>query len=145
MKRQNGSTRRRRYSFAVCSAMILATIVAGRISTPVAGQQNQDLKTFMRKKLDASSLILEGMATEDSALIKKGALAMLELSKAELWNRFTDEEYGEHDRDFRSTIRKLHRAATDENFDNVTLQWFDAVKGCVECHKHVRKERRDAK
>ena len=102
---------------------------------------DQTLRAFMRKKLDASSQILEGLATEDAALIQKGAKTLTELSKAEKWQILSDPEYREYSLDFRIDARKLAEAAEKENFDNAALQWFDAVKGCVECHKYVRAER----
>ena len=99
------------------------------------------LSAFMRKKLDASSQILEGLTTEDAGLIQKGAKTLTELSKAEKWQIFADPEYREYSLDFRSTVRKLAEAAEKENFDNAALQWMDAMKGCIECHQHVRRER----
>lgn len=95
----------------------------------------------MRKKLGASSKILEGLTTEDEALIKDGSDVLMEMSRAELWNVLTDEDYREFNREFRSSVRKLKAAAEKENFDNAMLQWIDSVKGCVECHKYVRSQR----
>ena len=109
--------------------------------TPVAAEPGVDLSSFMRKKLDASSMILEGLAVEDASLISKGSAMILEMSKVELWNVLTDSDYAEFNRDFRSTMRKLHQAADDKNFDNAMLQWIDAMKSCVECHKFVRDQR----
>jgi len=54
------------------------------------------LETFMRKKLDASSLILEGLCQEDAELIKQGADQLSAMSKVEVWNVLTDPEYREH-------------------------------------------------
>lgn len=107
----------------------------------VQGKDPQTLSTFMRKKLEASSLILEGITTEDATLVNDGADVLLEMSRAELWNVLTDEDYREFNRDFRSSVRKLKDAAGKENFDNATLQWIDSVKACVECHKYVRSQR----
>ena len=106
---------------------------------------DQTLRAFMRKKLDASSQILEGLATEDAALIQKGAKTLTELSKAEKWQILSDPEYREYSLDFRIDARKLAEAAEKENFDNAALQWFDTMKTCVECHQHVRRERAEAK
>lgn len=125
------------------SALVLGTglgmVLLG--TRPVAAQDNQSLSAFMRKKLDSSSKVLEGLTTEDAALIREGAKALLEMSKAERWNVLLDEDYREFNREFRAAIRRLDEAAEKENFDNATLQWFAAVKGCVECHKYVRSQR----
>jgi hypothetical protein len=112
-----------------------------RPSVSAADDEQSNLAKFMRKKLNASSLILEGLTIEDAGLIKEGSKEILEMSRSELWNVLLDEDYREFNREFRSSMRKLEKAAEDENFDNALLQWTDAVKGCVECHKHVRSQR----
>ena len=104
-------------------------------------EEKSQLAKFMRKKLDASSKILEGLAVEDMSLIKDGSAAILEMSRSELWNVLLDEDYREYNRDFRSSVKKLEQAATENNLDNALLQWNDAVKGCVECHQYVRSQR----
>ena len=103
------------------------------------------LSAFMRKKLDASSQVLEGLTTEDAELIQKGAKSLTELSKTEKWQIFSDPEYREYSLDFRVNARKLAEAAEKGNFDNAALQWFAAMKNCIECHQHVRRERAEAK
>lgn len=126
----------------LCASMALVGVVAVfSTSTPAVGKDQLSLSDFMRKKLDASSRILEGITTEDAEMVKGGADTLLEMSKAEVWNVLTDEDYREFNRDFRSSVQKLKTAAEKGNFDNATLQWIDSVKGCVECHKYVRSVR----
>ncbi len=126
---------------------IIATVVLGSIfmrqsPAPLASAaDNSDLKSFMRKKLDASSKILEGLTVEDADLIRKGAASLLEMSKAEQWNVLLDEDYREYNREFRSLVRRLDKAAESGNFDNALLQWLDATKACIDCHQHVRDQR----
>lgn len=99
------------------------------------------LSGFMRKKLEASSQILEGLTTEDSELIERGAKTLGQLSRAEKWQILSDPEYREYSADFRNTVRKLAEAAEKKNFDNAAIQWIDTMKDCIECHQHVRRER----
>ncbi len=106
-----------------------------------AGKVDNTLSIFMRKKLEASSLILEGLTTEDEELIVKGAKALNELSKAEKWNILTDAEYREQSIEFRNIVQKLIDAGEKKQFDAAALRWVDATMACIECHKHVRKER----
>jgi hypothetical protein len=132
----------RSFGLATLAVTITAGISLFWVVLPtVSAKDDQTLSAFMRKKLDASSRILEGLTTEDDALIREGADALLEMSKAEIWNVLIDEDYREFNREFRGSVRKLHAAAEKENFDNATLQWFDTVKACVECHKYVRSQR----
>lgn len=131
---------------AVVLGGLFAVAFSGpRVSVSAAEDDKSNLAKFMRKKLNASSLILEGLSVEDQSLIKEGSDAILEMSRSEIWNVLLDEDYREFNRDFRSTMRKLQKAAEEGNFDNALLQWTDAVKGCVECHKYVRAERTKAK
>lgn len=125
---------------AIVSLMVALTVSSGYWAS-AKDKEDKSLAAFMRKKLDASSKVLEGITTEDADLITEGTKALLEISTAEKWNVISDEEYREFNRDFRSSVRKLAEAAEAKNFDNATLQWFDAIKGCVECHKYVRDSR----
>jgi hypothetical protein len=141
MNRQN-PMRRSAALFVLLGGGFLAGVIGwGWSPAPAADDQQNELATFMRKKLTASSLILEGLTVEDADMIRRGSQSILEMSKAELWNVLLDEDYREFNRDFRSSMRKLEQAAADENFDNALLQWIDAMKGCVECHKYVRAQR----
>lgn len=106
---------------------------------------NDALSQKMRLKLDASSKVLEGLALEDAELIKEGANAMAEQSKAEFWQILTDSDYRDFTRDFRSSMRRLSAAAEKENFEAAALEWMDAVKCCLDCHKHVRSVKVDLK
>jgi cytochrome c556 len=99
---------------------------------------NEALSRKMRMKLEASSKVLEGLTVEDAELIREGAHAMAEQSQAEFWQILTDSDYREFTRDFRSSMRRLKAAAEKENFDAAALEWVDAVKCCLDCHKHVR-------
>ena len=129
----------------VFSAFLVFTAMAAWSSVTIyllAAEQkvetDQSLSRFMRKKLDASSQVLEGLTLEDSDLILKGANSLLELSKAEKWKMIVDSEYREFNAEFRSSVRKLIEAAEKKNFDNVALQWFDTTKSCIECHREIR-------
>jgi hypothetical protein len=99
------------------------------------------LNAFMRKKLDSSSMILEGLTVEDSELIVRGAKELLQLSKVEKWQVLVDSEYREFSDGFRVTVKRLEEAAQKGNYDNAAIQWFDTMKSCVECHQHVRNVR----
>lgn len=126
----------------VTAAMILATTAWNVEAADEELKPDLSLNAFMRKKLDASSLILEGLSIEDAELIQKGTKVLLSLSKAEKWQVLINPEFREYSNEFRANVRKLEEAAKAGNFDNAALQWFDAMKGCIECHQHVRQERK---
>ena len=133
---------------AIVLTLIAATGVVWNVWPAAADDDlkpDLSLSAFMRKKLDASSQVLEGLTTEDAELIQKGAKALTEISKAEKWQILSDPEYREYSLDFRINARKLAEAAEKGNFDNSALQWFAAMKNCIECHQHVRSARAEAK
>lgn len=93
---------------------------------------------FMRRKLEASNQILEGLVTEDAELVLKGAKVLVEMSSAEKWQVKHDVMYKQYSSEFQQAARKLVEAAEKENFDAATLKWIDTTMKCVECHKFVR-------
>ncbi|RLS51835.1 MAG: hypothetical protein DWH91_18090 [Planctomycetota bacterium] len=99
------------------------------------------LESFMRKKLDASSKILEGLCQEDAALVKAGAEELSAMSRVEIWNVMLDAEYRQHSIEFRDNAARVAEAAEAGQFDKAALRWFDVTMSCLDCHDHVRKER----
>lgn len=99
------------------------------------------LENFMRKKLDSSSKILEGLCQEDAALVKAGAEELSDMSRVEIWNVMLDAEYRQHSIEFRDNAARVAEAAEAGEFDKAALRWFDVTMSCLDCHDHVRKER----
>ena len=97
-----------------------------------------DQAEFMRKKLEASNQILEGLVTEDADLIAKGAKVLVEMSTAEKWQVQNNVMYRQHSAEFQQSAKKLVEAAEKENFDGAALKWIDTTMKCMECHKFVR-------
>lgn len=103
-----------------------------------ATESEQSLRHFMRMKLSASSMILEGLAIEDFGLIKQGATKLNEMSTAEKWRVSNDALYRNFSGDFQRVTKDLVKAAEDENLDRAALKWVDATMGCIECHRYAR-------
>lgn len=101
-------------------------------------QINLDQSKFMRQKLEASSQILEGLVTEDSELLVKGARSLVEMSSAEKWQVQHNVIYKQFSVEFQQAAQKLVDAAEKENFDGAALKWIDATLKCMECHRFVR-------
>ncbi len=94
--------------------------------------------TFMRRKLEASNQILEGLVTEDSELVVKGAKILVEMCAAEKWQVKHDVMYKQYSAEFQQAAKKLVESAEKDNFDAATLKWIDTTMKCIECHKFVR-------
>lgn len=93
---------------------------------------------FMRKKLEASNQILEGLTSEDSQLIVKGAKLLAEMSTAEKWQVQNNVMYRQFSGEFQRSAKSLLEAAEKGNYDAAALKWIDTTMKCLECHKFVR-------
>jgi len=105
-------------------------------------RKKNPLETFMHQKLGSSSKVLEGLCLEDASLITAGANELNAISKADLWNVLVDEDYREYSREFHENTNRLAAAAQEGDFDKAALRWFDVTMSCLECHDHVRGNRR---
>jgi hypothetical protein len=97
-----------------------------------------ELRNFMRKKLEASSQILEGLTTDDLQLVKDGARRLREMSTAEKFRVSNDPIYRQFNADFNGVTQQLIKAAEDGNADRAAMKWMDATIGCMDCHRFVR-------
>lgn len=100
----------------------------------------QELKgrEFMRRKLDHSQEVLEGIVLEDFELIEKNAKTLSLLSQVAEWQVLPSTEYKQHSAEFRRNADALAKAAADKNLDGAALKYVELTLNCVNCHKHVR-------
>lgn len=103
-----------------------------------AKQKKPLLSKFMRAKLTASSQVLEGLCTEDYALIEKGARKLSTVSRAEQWRVSNDAIYRQHSAEFRRGVDKLMKAAKKKQLDSVALAWTKTTLNCIECHRWMK-------
>ncbi len=103
--------------------------------------EDDKLATFMRMKLTHSQKVLEGLATEDFAMIAKHSQAMSLLCEDENWSVLKTPEYQERSNEFRRTVDSMTEAAREHKLEATALAYVDATMKCVSCHKYVRKNR----
>ena len=96
------------------------------------------MKAFMRKKLEASQSVLEGLAVEDFDMIALGARQLKATSAAAEFMVTNDAMYAQQADEFRRIVAKLERAGKEKRLDGATLAYVDMTMSCVECHKYVR-------
>jgi len=96
------------------------------------------LVKFMRKKLEASNLVLEGLVTENFGMIAKGAQQMEKMSDAEQWRVSNDAIYRQLSDDFRRITQQLQKDAKKSTIDAASLTWIKATMSCIECHKYTK-------
>ncbi|MGB2611155.1 MAG: hypothetical protein ACXWPK_18965 [Isosphaeraceae bacterium] len=137
--------RRFRGMRAAVTAAILALVslpFVPALSTGRAGQQEkQNRSEFMRRKLEFSKNVLEGLALEQYPMIEKNAKALKILSQAAEWEvpmipNATD--YVALTSEFQRNTDELVKAAKQGNIDGATLAYVKLTMNCVQCHKYVR-------
>ncbi len=99
---------------------------------------DQEQSKFMRRKLEASGQILEGLTVENADLVVKGAKILVEISAAERFQVQHDVIYRQFSGEFQRTAKGMLEAAEKKNYDLVALKWMDTTMKCLECHKFVR-------
>jgi hypothetical protein len=92
----------------------------------------------MRKKLEASQSLIEGLVLEDFDLIARGAKQLKATSSAAQFLVIHDPIYSGQADEFRRIIDKMEKAAKEKRIDGATLAYMDMTMSCVECHKYVR-------
>lgn len=97
-----------------------------------------NIAQFMRKKLQASTVILEGLALDNMEMVQEGATELNRMSGAEKWRVFNDPMYRQFSAEFQRTAQDLADAAKDGNLDKAALKWMGATMNCIECHRYVR-------
>ncbi len=107
-----------------------------------AGQQEkQNRSEFMRRKLEFSKNVLEGLALEQYSMIEKNAKALKILSEAAEWDVPTipnATDYVALTSEFQRHADDLVKSARQGNIDGATLAYVKLTMNCVQCHKYVR-------
>lgn len=121
----------------------LTTFILATFLTSLAGHADEPNKvnTLMRKKLEHSQKVLEGLALNDFDKIATHAGELIELSKAAEWRVHKTPQYELYSNEFRRNAEAMATAAKAKNIDGATLAYVDLTLGCVKCHKHVRELR----
>lgn len=107
---------------------------------PTRRNQSNTLKTVMQAKLEYSKTILEGLALEDFAKIRKNSQQLGLLSLESSWEIIQTEEYVKQSREFRRTADLIHQAASEENLERAALGYVALTVRCIECHSYLRKQ-----
>lgn len=115
--------------------------VANESPTLATVTDPSSLSVFMRKKLEASRLIVEGLAREDFDLTKRGANTLVEMSQAALWKSRANPVYTQDTADFVRSAKRLVDRSQAKDVDGAAAAYTKIILQCVECHRHVRGKR----
>jgi hypothetical protein len=125
--------------------LILSTVLALSMGGPTAAQDSgKESKKLMIDKLKNAQLLLEGLATNDFAKVKKSAEELILISKMAEWKVLQTPRYQLCSDEFRRAAEKVIQKAKAKNIDGVALGYVEMTLTCVKCHQYVR-EVRDAR
>lgn len=85
--------------------------------------------------------MLEGLTTENFAMVIEGAKALDTLSQAAEWQDPVipnADEYLTYTTEFRRHATELAAQAKKKNIEGATLAYVQMTMSCVNCHKYVR-------
>jgi hypothetical protein len=129
-------------------AALLMAATAGSLALafapPPPRQENVaqgDRSAFMRKKLDYSQGLIEGLALENYGQISENARKLKLLSQAAEWEVPyipNVELYVPYTTEFQRLCDELGKKAQERNIDGATLAYVQLTMNCVNCHKYVR-------
>ena len=96
------------------------------------------LERFMRQKLQASSLILEGLCTEDLKMVSEGSDTLMKMSREEHWRVSNDVMYRRYSEQFIHAVEELKHEAEDNDMNGTSMAWVNVTMKCLKCHEWVR-------
>jgi hypothetical protein len=96
---------------------------------------------LMRKKLQQSQKVLEGIALNDFDKIAQHADELILISKETEFKVMKTPQYQLYTDEFRRNAEELTKRAKDKNIDGATLAYMELTLTCVKCHKHCREVR----
>jgi hypothetical protein len=135
-----GSLMRRIPCLLVVSALLVCLPVLGGHGDEPKNPKEKSPKVseLMRKKLENSQKVLEGIAVNDFDKIAKHADELIAISKEAEWKVIKSPQYEIFSNDFRRTADTLVKNAKDKNLDAAALTYVELTLNCVKCHKYVR-------
>ncbi|QDU26209.1 hypothetical protein ETAA8_12840 [Anatilimnocola aggregata] len=103
--------------------------------------QGEPVSFWMKKKLDFSRHILEGIASGDCDKIAQSAQTMRSLGKIEAFMRGRNPGYRGQLQAFDMSLDEIIRQANKDNIEGVTLGFNQLTVSCVQCHKQMRESK----
>lgn len=100
--------------------------------------QGETVSFWMKKKLDFSKNVLEGVALGDFDKVSQNAKTLRSLSKIESFVRRGTPGYRAQVDAFDQSLAEIIRQAEKENVEGTTLAFHQLTLSCVKCHRELR-------
>lgn len=93
----------------------------------------------MRKKLQNTQELLEGIVVEDFVKIEKNANSLVTVCEKVGWTEEkTKGKFETHDTEFHEIAQELATLAKDKNLEGLQNKYNHMVMICIDCHHHIR-------
>ena len=96
------------------------------------------LHRFMRQKMQASNLILEGLCMDDLKAVAAGAQTLMKMPSEAKWRVSNDMMYRRYSNEFVQAVEELQKEAEESDIDGASMAWVNVTMKCMKCHKWVR-------
>lgn len=128
---------------SIVIGLLLAGLLAGGLAAVIGApaKPSRPAHEFMREKLGLTQKVLEGLTSEDFALVEERARRLGAMSLEPPWQVLDHPDYAQHSLAFRRQAEALARAAAARNLDGATLAYVRLTMSCIDCHKFVRGKR----
>jgi hypothetical protein len=118
--------------------LILFAVTLPTMSGHSQDKPNPIVEGIMKRKLQYSQKLLEGIAINDFEMINDNAVGLITISKQAEWMVLKTPAYELNSNDFRRAVSNVIDKAKEKNIDGVALAYVEVTLSCVRCHKHVR-------
>jgi hypothetical protein len=96
------------------------------------------LHRFMRQKMQASNLILEGLCMDDLKTVAAGTQTLMKMPSEAKWRVSNDMMYRRYSNEFVQAVEELQKEAEENDIDGASMAWVNVTMKCMKCHKWVR-------
>ncbi len=100
--------------------------------------QGKPVSFWMKKKLEYSKNVLEGIAAGDFDQVAQNAQTMRGLNAVESFVRGRNPGYRAQLQLFEESLDEIIRQSNKENLEGITLGFHQLTTSCVHCHKQLR-------
>ncbi len=119
-------------------ALVSAGVSAIHQEQTETRKQDENTAPFMRAKLVSSQHVLDGLVSENFALIRHGAENMKRMSEALQWPHAPDAVYEHYGSEFRRHCAKLMQLSDQKNLQDAHYTYLQMTTLCINCHNYVR-------
>ena len=121
-----------------CVLGALSVSSTGMADDKPATYDRKNVQILMRQKLEHMKNVVEGMSSEDYAMVNKNLDAMEKIAQTATWKMIRTDDYQRYSRYFQDAIGDLKKALEKEDKTLAAMPYMRLSMSCIECHDAVR-------